>query len=43
MTAEDIVYIVDDEESVRRALSRLVRSVGLAVETFPTAQAFLER
>jgi FixJ family two-component response regulator len=34
---------VDDEESVRRALSRLVRSVGLAVETFPTAQAFLER
>ena len=43
MTADGTVYIVDDEESVRRALSRLVRSVGLAVETFPTAQAFLER
>lgn len=43
MTADGTVYIVDDEESVRRALSRLVRSVGLAVETFPTAQAFLDR
>ena len=43
MTADGTVYIVDDEESVRRALARLVRSVGLAVETFSTAQAFLDR
>jgi FixJ family two-component response regulator len=37
-----IVYVVDDDESVRRALGRLVRSVGLTVETFPSAKAFLE-
>jgi FixJ family two-component response regulator len=36
-----VVYVVDDDPSVRRALSRLLRSVGLPVETFPTAQAFL--
>jgi FixJ family two-component response regulator len=37
-----IVYAVDDDLSVRRALSRLIRSVGLPVETFSTAQAFLD-
>ena len=37
-----VVYVVDDDPSVRRALSRLLRSVGLPVETFPTAQAFLD-
>lgn len=37
-----VVYIVDDDPSVRRALARLVRSVGLQVETFPSAKAFLD-
>ena len=36
-----VVYVVDDDPSVRRALSRLLRSVGLSVETFANAQAFL--
>ncbi len=35
------VFVVDDEESVRRALGRLVRSAGMTVRTFPTAEAFL--
>jgi FixJ family two-component response regulator len=39
---EPIVYVVDDDESICRALARLLRSVGLAVETFPSATAFLE-
>jgi FixJ family two-component response regulator len=43
MTSADIVYVVDDDESVRRSLSRLLRSAGLNVETFPSAQAFLSR
>ena len=43
MTSAEIVYVVDDDESVRRALSRLLRSAGLNVETFPSAQAFLSR
>jgi len=38
---EAVVYVVDDDASVRRALSRLIHSVGLEVMTFPSAQAFL--
>jgi FixJ family two-component response regulator len=40
---EPIVYVVDDDESVRNSLRRLLQSVGLAVEVFPNAQAFLDR
>jgi FixJ family two-component response regulator len=36
-----IVFVVDDDRSVRDALRRLITSVGMTVETFPTAQAFL--
>lgn len=36
-----VVYVVDDDESVCRALARLCRSVGLTAETFHSAQAFL--
>lgn len=36
-----IVYVVDDEASVRDALSRLLRSADIAVQTFSCAQAFL--
>ena len=39
---EAIVYVVDDDSSVCRAIARLIRSVGLAAETFPSAKAFLE-
>jgi FixJ family two-component response regulator len=42
MTSEAVVYVVDDDEAVRRSLARLIRSVGLAVETFPSAKAFLD-
>ncbi|HEY7249268.1 MAG TPA: response regulator transcription factor [Methylomirabilota bacterium] len=38
---EGVVYVVDDDASVRRALSRLIHSVGLEVMTFPSAHAFL--
>ncbi len=36
-----IIAIVDDDESVRRSLHRLVRSAGYAVETFASAGEFL--
>jgi FixJ family two-component response regulator len=42
VTNEAIVYVVDDDESICRALARLFRSVGLASETFASAKAFLE-
>jgi FixJ family two-component response regulator len=35
------VYIVDDEDSVRRALGRLIRSAGMTARTFPSAETFL--
>ncbi len=36
-----IIAIVDDDESVRRSLQRVVRSAGYAVETFASAGEFL--
>ncbi len=40
-TPDAIVLVVDDDPSVREALSSLIRSVGLHVETFASAQDFL--
>ena len=37
---EPIVYVVDADLSVRQALSSLIRSTGLRVETFATADEF---
>ena len=37
----EIVYVVDDDSSIRQALSSLLRSVGLRVETFGSAREFL--
>ena len=37
-----LVAVVDDEQSVRTALRRLLRSAGLEVETFASGDAFLE-
>ena len=35
------VFLVDDDESVRRALARLIKSAGHSVQTFASAQDFL--
>jgi FixJ family two-component response regulator len=37
-----LVAVVDDEEAVRIALRRLLRSAGLDVETFSSGAEFLE-
>jgi FixJ family two-component response regulator len=36
------VYVVDDDESVRNAMTRLLKTVGLRVEVFGSARAFLD-
>ena len=41
MYASPVVYVVDDDESVRRSLKRLLAAAGLNVETFPSAADFL--
>ena len=37
-----IVFVVDDDESMRKGLSNLIRSVDLRVEAFASAPEFLE-
>ncbi len=39
---EPTVFVVDDEPAIRDSLAMLLRSVGLASRTFPSAPAFLE-
>jgi FixJ family two-component response regulator len=41
-TSDAIVFVIDDDESIREALNSLIRSVGLKVETFATADEFLQ-
>jgi RNA polymerase sigma factor (sigma-70 family) len=41
--SEGMVFVIDDDASVRRALARLLRSVGYTFECFPSAGAFLDR
>jgi FixJ family two-component response regulator len=41
--SDAVIAIVDDDPSVREGLSSLIRSAGLQVETFASAQEFLAR
>ena len=42
MTETDgVVFVVDDDASMRESLNKLARSVGLRVEAFASAQEFL--
>lgn len=38
---KSMIYVIDDDESVRKAFSRLFRSAGLAAEVFPGPEEFL--
>jgi FixJ family two-component response regulator len=38
-----LVFVVDDDISIREALSGLIRSAGLRVETFSSSEEFLRR
>lgn len=38
---EPIIYVVDDDPMIRRALGRVLKSVGLRAETFASAEDFL--
>lgn len=42
MNDDATVFVIDDDDSVRTGLSRLIRSVGLDVEAYPSARAFLD-
>jgi FixJ family two-component response regulator len=38
----EMVFVIDDDESIREALKSLIRSVGLNVATFSSAHEFLQ-
>jgi two-component system, LuxR family, response regulator FixJ len=42
-TDSRLVAIVDDDELFRRSIERLVRSAGFSVETFGSAEDFLDK
>src|SRR5580704_10056037 len=39
---DPIVFVVDDDASVRDAIKKLISSVGLRIETFGSTREFLE-
>ncbi|HEY1755421.1 MAG TPA: response regulator transcription factor [Bryobacteraceae bacterium] len=41
MAENPVVYVVDDDEGIRKSIESLLRSVGLNVQTFASAQEFL--
>src|SRR5262249_47903932 len=42
LRAQDVVFVIDDDASMRTSLSSLFRSVGLKVEVFDSAADFLK-
>jgi FixJ family two-component response regulator len=42
-TLVQTVFVIDDDASIRKSLSRLLRSADYTVETFPSAEEFLRR
>lgn len=41
MVSPPLISVVDDNDAVRESLKGLIRSVGFAVEDFPSAEKFL--
>jgi two-component system response regulator FixJ len=42
MAAEPTIYIVDDDEAVRQSLAFLLKTAGIAAQSFDSAKAFLD-
>jgi two-component system, LuxR family, response regulator FixJ len=42
MSREETVFVVDDDQAMRSSLQWLIESTGMHVETYPSAQAFLD-
>jgi FixJ family two-component response regulator len=42
MPAASLIAVVDDDASIRQSLHGLLQSIGFAVETFASAQAYLD-
>ena len=40
--SEPIVYIIDDDPSARKGLTRLVKAAGMSIESYSSAKDFLD-
>ena len=40
--SEPIIYIVDDDEAVRRGLTAVIETMGIKIQTYDSAEAFLD-
>jgi FixJ family two-component response regulator len=40
--SNSIIYLVEDDESVRRAMKRLILSMGMEIQTFSSGKIFFE-
>ena len=43
MTKAGHVYLIDDDDSMRQSLTRMLREVGYLVDDYPSALHFLEK
>lgn len=41
-SSQPVVFVVDDDKAVRKTLSLMLKSIGMTVETYPSATAFLD-
>ena len=41
-TAKPLIAVVDDDDSVRRAIGRLLRAIGMHADPFATGEALLQ-
>jgi two-component system response regulator FixJ len=41
--ANEKIFVIDDDDSVRRSLPMLLKSMNYSVETFPSSEEFLKR
>jgi two-component system response regulator FixJ len=42
LSTHPLMFVVDDEEAVRKSLARLLGAIGVPTETYPSAVAFLK-
>lgn len=42
MSSKSTVFVVDDDDAVRKSLRRVMEAAGFSVETFSSAEAFLD-
>ena len=43
MESKSTVFVVDDDQAMRNSLKWLIETIGMSVDTYDSADAFLEK